>query len=94
GDVLAEMRGLNENVAFAGDGALRHQEAIREAGYPVMAPPAGFPTGDGLLHLLALDPGAPPLREPGAWEPEYLRPSSAERESARAPGHGHRGFRP
>ncbi len=85
--VLAAVRAMNENVAFAGDGAQRHQEVIREAGFPVMAPPAGTPTGDGLLHLLALDPDAPPLQNPGAWEPEYLRASSAERERPAGPEH-------
>jgi tRNA threonylcarbamoyl adenosine modification protein YeaZ len=85
--VLAAVREMDENVAFAGDGAQRHQKVIREAGYPVMAPPAGTPTGDGLLRLLALDPGARPLQNPGAWEPEYLRASSAERESPHGPEH-------
>ena len=68
------------SVAFAGDGAQRHQDRIRDAGFPVMGPPAGSPTGDGLLRLLALDPDAPPLERPGRWEPEYLRASNAERE--------------
>ena len=67
-------------VAFAGDGAQRHQDRIRDSGFPVMGPPAGSPTGDGLLRLLALDPHTPPLERPGRWEPQYLRASNAERE--------------
>jgi tRNA threonylcarbamoyladenosine biosynthesis protein TsaB len=58
---------------FAGDGALRHAEAIREAGFPVLPLPAGLPTAEGLLRVFALDPAASRCGSPGRWEPEYLR---------------------
>jgi tRNA A37 threonylcarbamoyladenosine modification protein TsaB len=64
---------------FVGEGALRHRDRIVEAGYDVLPPPAGMPTAPALLQLLDLtDPQ--PLDDHDAWEPEYLRPSSAERE--------------
>ena len=78
--VLKAVEERHGGVAFAGDGAQRHQDRIRDAGFPVMGPPAGSPTGDGLLRLLSLNPDAPPLEEPGRWEPEDLRASNAERE--------------
>jgi hypothetical protein len=57
---------------------VRHAERIRAAGYRVLGPPAGTPTADALLRLLA-DRREPPLADPGRWEPEYLRASNAER---------------
>jgi tRNA threonylcarbamoyl adenosine modification protein YeaZ len=70
---------LEPGTAFAGDGAVRHRERIEAAGYAVLGPPAGTPTADALLHLLARHPEQPPLANPGGWEPEYLKASSAER---------------
>ena len=64
---------------FVGDGAVRHQAALRAAGHRVLLPPAGVPTADGLLHILGLSGGRPPVADPGRWEPEYVRASSAER---------------
>ncbi|MDH5759768.1 MAG: tRNA (adenosine(37)-N6)-threonylcarbamoyltransferase complex dimerization subunit type 1 TsaB [Gemmatimonadota bacterium] len=64
---------------FVGDGALEHREAIAAAGFSVGAPPLGFPTADSLVRLLALHPDTPPVADPGAWEPEYVRASNAER---------------
>jgi tRNA threonylcarbamoyladenosine biosynthesis protein TsaB len=64
---------------FAGDGAVRHEAALQAAGHPVLPPPAGIPTADGLLHLLALRPDRAPVPNAGAWEPEYVKASSAER---------------
>jgi tRNA threonylcarbamoyl adenosine modification protein YeaZ len=83
GGILEEARALATDVAFAGDGAQRHQRPIQDAGFPLLGPPAGEPTADGLLHLLALDPDVAPLEDPGRWEPEYLRASNAERERNR-----------
>ena len=67
-------------VAFAGSGALRHRSRIEAAGHRVLGPPAGFPTADALLRILATYPHAPPLADVAAWEPEYLQATSAERE--------------
>jgi tRNA threonylcarbamoyladenosine biosynthesis protein TsaB len=71
--------GPDPAAAFAGDGAVRHRDRLAASGHAVLGPPAGTPTADALLHLLAADPGCAPLAEPGRWEPEYLRASSAER---------------
>lgn len=65
-------------ACFVGDGAVRHEAEIQAAGWRVLPPPAGIPTADGLLHLLALRPASPPVRADG-WEPEYVKGSSAER---------------
>jgi tRNA threonylcarbamoyl adenosine modification protein YeaZ len=62
-----------------GEGALRHRAILEDAGHPVLGPPFGYPTADGLIRLLSLDPETPPLEDPGRWEPEYLRASGAER---------------
>jgi len=64
---------------FAGDGAVRHEAALRAAGHPVLPAPAGMPTADGLLHLLTLHAERGPAPDPGRWEPEYVKASSAER---------------
>jgi tRNA threonylcarbamoyl adenosine modification protein YeaZ len=82
GDAIAAMRLLDTSVAFLGDGAHRHQETLRDAGFPVLAPPAGIPTGDGLLHLMGLASEAARVENPARWEPEYLRSSGAQRGQA------------
>lgn len=76
-EVLEEL--IPPGAILMGDGALRHGDLLGEAGHPVLQPPAGVPSADGLLRLLALDPEAGPLTDPGRWEPEYLRASGAER---------------
>ena len=77
GELLAAP--LAAGVSFAGDGALRHRDRISAAGFDVLDAPAGFPTADGLIHLLRVQ-RVPPLADPGGWEPEYLQATSAERE--------------
>ena len=62
-----------------GDGALRNRAILEEAGHPVLPPPFGEPSADGLIRLLALSPDEPPLDAPERWEPQYLRASGAER---------------
>lgn len=62
-----------------GDGALRNRAILEEAGHPVLPPPFGEPSADGLIRLLVLNPEEPPLDAPERWEPEYLRASGAER---------------
>ena len=64
---------------FVGDGAVRHEELLRMQGHRVLPPPAGVPTADGLLHLLALRPGSAPVGRADRWEPDYVKGSSAER---------------
>ncbi len=79
-DLSEVLAGLIPPAAILmGDGALRHRAILESAGHPVLPPPFGRPTADGLIRLLSLAPGTPPLRAPGTWEPNYLRPSGAER---------------
>jgi tRNA threonylcarbamoyladenosine biosynthesis protein TsaB len=62
-----------------GDGVVRHQALLEGSGSPVLLPPQGLPSAEGLLSMLVLDPRSPPLEDPARWEPEYLRESGAER---------------
>jgi len=66
---------------FVGDGAARHADEIRGAGFTVLASPLGMPTADGLLTVFGSQPTRAPLDDIARWEPDYLRPSSAERLS-------------
>jgi len=70
---------LPPDALLMGDGALRHRALLEDAGHPVLPPPFGQPTADGLIRVLSLHPGEPPLEDPGRWEPDYLRASGAER---------------
>jgi tRNA threonylcarbamoyladenosine biosynthesis protein TsaB len=76
-DLMEEL--IPPGALLMGDGATRHQDLLGGAGHPVLLPPAGVPTADGLLRLLHLDADARPLTDPGRWEPDYLRTSGAER---------------
>lgn len=79
-DLSTVLSGLIPPAAvLMGDGALRHRAILESAGHPVLPPPFGRPTADGLLRLLSLAPDTPPLGDPAGWEPEYLRESGAER---------------
>ena len=69
---------------FAGDGADRHADEIRGAGFRVLPPPLGMPTADGLLTVLRRDPARAHVEDVARWGPDYLRPSSAERLSGSA----------
>jgi len=66
---------------FGGDGADRHADKIRGAGFPVFPSPLGMPTADGLLTVFRNQPELIPITDISRWEPEYLRLSSAERLS-------------
>lgn len=79
-DLSGILAGLIPPAAvLMGDGALRHRTVLEAAGHPVLPPPFGRPTADGLIRLLSLAPDTCPLDDPGRWEPEYLRASGAER---------------
>ena len=64
---------------FAGDGAQKHADEIRGAGFALLPAPFGTPTAAGLLRALANSPSSEPVEDVGRWQPEYLRSSSAER---------------
>ena len=73
-------------AVFAGDGAERHADEIRGAGFAVLPLPFGLPTADGLIRVFAGDDRVTPVTDLASWEPEYLRATGAERMSERAPG--------
>lgn len=80
----AELRDLLDDdvpagAVFAGDGAQKHRAAIEGAGFEV-APPEEAPSlADGLVRWLGRHPDTAPIEDVGAWEPRYVRVSSAER---------------
>jgi len=67
------------SASFCGDGAVRHRQALSEAGGDVLPPPNGFPSADGLVRALSLNPQARPVADPFGWEPNYLRETGAVR---------------
>ncbi len=86
-EVLAPMVGPVEDViaataaaapVFAGDGAHRYRDALAAAG-AMVAPAPMHPRASSLLWLAARDPGAGVVADVPAWEPAYIRASSAER---------------
>ena len=73
---------LSDNLpisVFAGDGARRHADEIRGAGFTLLPAPFGMPTAAGLLTVVADTPPREPVEDVAHWQPEYLRSSSAER---------------
>ncbi len=64
---------------FVGDGARRHADEIRGAGFTLLPPPFGTPTAAGLLKVVADSPPREPVEDVARWQPEYLRSSSVER---------------
>jgi tRNA threonylcarbamoyladenosine biosynthesis protein TsaB len=66
-------------AVFGGDGAERHLDEIRGAGFAVLPPGFGMPTADGLIRLFCAHPEVEPIADPGGWEPDYLRATGAER---------------
>jgi len=75
-DVLAAD--VPAGAVFLGDAAERHRAVIEAAGFPVAAP-LGTPLAVGLLRYMSLSPTVEPVADPSAWEPAYVRASSAER---------------
>ena len=65
-------------VIFIGDAADRHRAVIEGAGYPVADRSDLDSLADGLLAYLGLCPDRSPIEDVEAWQPTYLRPSSAE----------------
>lgn len=74
-DVLAGD--VPAGAAFVGDAAERHRGAIEGAGYPVVGGEARVSLAEGLVRYVALEPGLAPVSDPFAWEPAYVRGSSA-----------------
>ena len=68
---------------FAGDGARKHADQIRGAGFRSLPAPFGTPTAAGLLKAVAVSPPREPVQDVARWEPDYLRSSSAQRYAGR-----------
>jgi tRNA threonylcarbamoyladenosine biosynthesis protein TsaB len=82
---------LSDNLpisVFAGDGAQKHADEIRGAGFTLLPAPFGMPTAAGLLRVVADSPPREPLEDVARWQPEYLRSSSAERVASSHAGSG------
>jgi tRNA threonylcarbamoyladenosine biosynthesis protein TsaB len=67
------------NTVFVGEGALRHALRIRQAGGVIWPAHLGFPRASVLLWLADRWPEYGQVPEVQHWEPQYLRPSGAER---------------
>lgn len=55
--------------------------AVRAAGLALLPPEAGQPSASALIALANGFPELGRVRDPAAWEPRYVRASSAEREA-------------
>lgn len=81
-DVDALLEGLPGGAGgwtWAGSGARRHRERIEAAGGRVVPSHVGTPRAASLLWLARRHPDAGLVEDPGTWEPEYVRRSSAWR---------------
>jgi tRNA threonylcarbamoyladenosine biosynthesis protein TsaB len=67
------------SVVFAGEGALKHEDRLREHGGIVLPAAAGVPRASTLLLLAGQCPQLGRVQDAARWEPDYLRASSAER---------------
>ena len=63
---------------FVGDAATKHRAVIEGAGFPVAEAEAQRSLADGLVDFVARV-SVDPVDDLGAWEPRYVRASSAER---------------
>lgn len=75
GDAPAPPRG----ALFVGDGALRNRQAIEAVGGTVAPAFMAVPRAAALLWLADLAPDEGRVDDIVGWEPDYLRPSGAER---------------
>jgi tRNA threonylcarbamoyladenosine biosynthesis protein TsaB len=73
------LAAVGRQPLYAGDGALRHAAALRQAGCRIAPPHLCVPRPAALLWLHRLDAVAGRVPDPGTWEPAYLRGSAAER---------------
>ena len=67
------------STIFGGDGAHRHFDQICEAGFQVVMHPTGRPTAEALCKIVMDSGNKFRVENILAWEPKYLRASSAER---------------
>ena len=67
---------------YAGEGAVRHREAIEAAGLTIVPAHVGLARAAALLWLADLAPEAGLVEAPAGWEPLYLRAAGADRGTA------------
>jgi tRNA threonylcarbamoyladenosine biosynthesis protein TsaB len=79
-DVLERVAQLHP--LFVGEGAQRYADRIRAASGDIAPPHVDACRAGALLWLHGIDPGRGLVSEPASWEPNYLRPSGAERSAA------------
>ena len=77
-DALRDPESAPESLVFVGEGAERYRAALEAAGAAVAAEPAA-PRASTLLWLAAHHRGIGGVESVAAWEPTYVRASSAER---------------
>ncbi|MEJ2504304.1 MAG: hypothetical protein P8177_13490, partial [Gemmatimonadota bacterium] len=80
--IVDRLQGLEASAGapalFVGEGADRYREALESAGVARVEGPA-VPRASALLWLAHHHEAAGRVDAPAAWEPTYVRASSAER---------------
>jgi tRNA threonylcarbamoyladenosine biosynthesis protein TsaB len=80
GDVLEVVDRLRAHAPlYVGEGASRNAERIEEAGGRLAGLRDPYPSAAALLALVAAAPELYHVADPAAWQPLYVRASSAER---------------
>ena len=76
-DVVARLRTLDP--LYVGEGAIRNAERLAQAGVRVSGVRDPYPSAAALLALVGAAPERYRVAEARAWQPSYVRASSAER---------------
>ena len=80
GDALGFVERLRAlDPVYVGEGVARNAERLAAAGARLAGVRDPYPSAAALLALVAAAPDAYRVAEPGAWQPNYVRASSAER---------------
>lgn len=80
GDALAFAERLRAfDPLYVGEGADRNRARLIEAGMRLAGLAGATPSAAALIELVAAAPERHRIAEPAAWQPDYVRASSAER---------------
>ena len=80
GDALEFIERLRaHDPLYVGEGATRNADALERAGARLAGVRDPYPSAGALLALVAATPEAYRVAQPAAWQPLYVRASSAER---------------
>jgi tRNA threonylcarbamoyladenosine biosynthesis protein TsaB len=77
GDAIERVRAFSP--LYAGEGALQQRAVIEAAGGDVAPSHLAPPRAAALLWLARTAPELGRVADPGAWQPEYVRPPAVER---------------